>query len=169
MAADSRIAIGIAHVRWKRQYIGWAVFATVGAVPASDLRIGDETDGDGRRRKAKSAASAGEEAIEVRERNANGALLIEDHEEEVKEVEEVEEVEEKTSSRLADSAQGKRAAEMRKRMGIPRRKHRSRKTRFCGIDAIIRTELRRPGFWNRRLQRMSGWNRTASWGARRRL
>src|SRR5271168_1657987 len=73
----------LGHVCWEGQYIGRAIFATVGAIPARDLRIGDESDGERAGREAQAFAGGGEKFLEAGNGNTNATLLIEDHAREI--------------------------------------------------------------------------------------
>jgi len=44
LSRSCRFCLG--HVCWEGQYIGRTIFATVGAIPACDLGVGDERDGE---------------------------------------------------------------------------------------------------------------------------
>ena len=68
---------------WKGQYICWTIFATVGAIPASDLRVGNQSDGERARREAQALASGGEEFLQAGNGNTNATLAIEDHAREI--------------------------------------------------------------------------------------
>ena len=68
---------------WEGQYIGRTIFATVGAVPASDLRVGNQRYGERTRREAQTFARGGEEFLEAGNGNTNATLLIEDHAREI--------------------------------------------------------------------------------------
>ena len=63
----------------KRKNIRGARLAAIEAVPAGDLCVGDESDGDRFGRKVETAANSGEESFEGTNGDANAALAIENH------------------------------------------------------------------------------------------
>src|ERR1700746_2374570 len=58
-------SLGFGNIRCKRQYIGRAAFATIGAIPAGDLRIGYQTNGKRILRQAQPASRPSKEFAEV--------------------------------------------------------------------------------------------------------
>jgi len=64
---------------WEGQYIGRAIFATIGAIPARYLGVGDQSDGESAGPKAQAFARSGEKFLQAGNGNTNATLLIEDH------------------------------------------------------------------------------------------
>src|SRR6266481_506418 len=71
--------IALRSIGWKGQYIGGAIFATVGAIPAGHLGIVNQANRERAGRKAEAAKGALEKYIEVSNGNTNATLAIEDH------------------------------------------------------------------------------------------
>ena len=68
---------------WEGQYIGRAIFATIGAIPACNLGVADQSDGKRARREAQAFARCGEKFLQTGNGNTNATLLIEDHAREI--------------------------------------------------------------------------------------
>ena len=68
---------------WEGQYIGRAIFATIGAIPACYLGVGDQSDGERARREAQAFARCSEKFLQAGNGNTNATLSIEDHPREI--------------------------------------------------------------------------------------
>ena len=77
LSRSCRFCLG--HVCWEGQYIGRAIFSTVGAIPARYLRVGDESDRKRAGPEAQAFARGGEKFLEAGNGNTNATLVIEDH------------------------------------------------------------------------------------------
>lgn len=71
--------IQLGSIGWKGQYIGGALFATVGAIPAGHLGIVNQANRERASRYTQAAKGALEKFVEFSNGNTNATLAIEDH------------------------------------------------------------------------------------------